>query len=136
MSTLNSLDDFHGNIAAFNYRHGSPRSDVNLMQCMVLRAQLITEELSELLEAAFRIDQKGSNDMEKTYTDLMDAYGDLLYVVIGTGSALDLDSTEILRLVCASNDSKRVTGDPRVRDKGPDFFPPDFSELVQRHLHG
>ena len=133
-SFLCYLDDFHENIAAFNKRHGSPNARKDGMsRTMLLRAQLITEELAELLDACRRVEIQGSEDAVK---DMMDAYGDLLYVVIGTGVALDLPSSNILSRVCASNDSKHVTEDSRVRDKGPHWFPPDFTDLAKDWING
>lgn len=135
-SSLYSLDDFHENIAAFNHRHRSPKASYegDYPLAGTLRAQLITEELAELLEAIFRIHQNGLT--EENVIDLMDAYGDLLYVVIGTGATFELPTQEILQRVCESNDTKHVTDDPRVRSKGPDFRAPEFRDLARRFLHG
>lgn len=75
-----------------------------------LRVHLIAEEFAELLNAI------GDEDP----VEIVDALGDLLYVVVGTAVAAGVGAEEFQEAVtriCASNDTKPAKGDPRCEDK-------------------
>lgn len=91
----------------------------------MLRAHLMLEELGELLVAM------GDKDDEA----ILDGLADLCYVVIGTAIDYKLPLAEAFDEVHRSNMTKfRVEeGDIRMRDKGPDYSPPDIKGILHRH---
>lgn len=92
------------------------------------RAHLILEELGEFLEA---FNYAGIYGM----TGVADGLVDLLYVVVGTMVQIDLPYQQIWDEIHKSNMSKqpRTPEDPRCRNKGPDYRPPDIATLIQQH---
>lgn len=142
-----SLKKYQDLVAEFHARHGSPldvpidpHDELYLFsaaiqgisrQCLkmfratskaaYLRLHLILEETSELAEA---IDQ--NNPVE-----FIDAYGDLLYVVLGTGATYGITRVdEIFAEIHRSNMTKTASDDPRVQSKGPDYEPPNLEHLA------
>lgn len=92
-----------------------------------LRVDLIAEELDELREAI----------RDKDIVEVADALTDLLYVVYGAGHAFGIDLDACFNEVHRSNMSKLGSdGKPIYREdgkvlKGPGFFEPDLSKLIQ-----
>lgn len=89
------------------------------------RLHLILEETAELAQA-LRMGWR---------TKIADAVADLLYVVIGTAESYGLPWVELLEEVHRSNMSKKVRSndDLRMRDKGPDYRPPDVGGVLERY---
>jgi NTP pyrophosphatase (non-canonical NTP hydrolase) len=88
-----------------------------------LRAHLILEEAGELVQAM------ACGDLEST----LDGLADLSYVTVGSAVQFKLPLPEAFEEVHRSNMSKigGGTNDPRVRDKGASYAPPNFTELLE-----
>jgi NTP pyrophosphatase (non-canonical NTP hydrolase) len=88
----------------------------------IFRMHLMLEELGELLKAM------ADGDIIKT----ADGLGDLLYVVEGVAVSFGLPTPEILAEIHKSNMTKkyRDTENARMRDKGPDYVPPDIASAI------
>jgi hypothetical protein len=101
------------------------RAYSELKEPRLLRAHLMTEELAEALNAL----------AERDEIELLDGLCDLLYVALGTAAAYDLPVVEGLLEVCRSNLTKapRQDGDPRLRNKGADYSPPDLQRVLADH---
>ncbi len=97
-----------------------------------LRVDLIAEELKELKEAI----------RDKDIVEVADALTDLLYVVYGAGHAFGIDLDACFSEVHRSNMSKLGSdGKPIYREdgkvlKGPAFFDPDLTKIVQGDNNG
>lgn len=95
-----------------------------------VREHLITEELSEMMLGIG----------EQNRVKIADALGDLLYVVYGAAVTYGIPLDAIFAEVHKSNMTKdvRKPGDTRLRDKGPNYVPPDIEGVLRRHgaLHG
>lgn len=93
----------------------------------LMRAHLMLEELGEVLVALAR------RDLVK----LADGLGDLDYVVHGTAVAYDIPLDEISEEIHRSNMTKAVRKpgayDPRLRNKGDSYVPPDIRRVLQEH---
>jgi len=93
---------------------------------IVLRLELIEEELRELREAI------GDADL----VEVADALTDILYVTYGAGHAFGINLDECFSEVQKSNMSKLdENGQPIYREdgkvlKGPNYFEPDLSKYV------
>ena len=93
-----------------------------------LRLSLIEEELVELKEAI----------ENKNLTEVADALTDILYVTYGAGHAFGINLDECFDEVQKSNMSKLgVDGKPIFNDKGkvmkgPNYFKPNFSKLIEK----
>lgn len=89
-----------------------------------LRGHLISEELSELLEAFASGDE----------VRVLDALGDLLYVILGTAVTTELPLAAAFIEIHKSNMTKRrQASDPdgaRVRVKGEGYQPPDLKRVL------
>jgi predicted HAD superfamily Cof-like phosphohydrolase len=70
------------------------------------RLNLIKEEFNELIDAVEK----------KNMTELIDALGDILYVVYGMGQALGVDLDKVFKIVHASNMSKLCNNLNEVND--------------------
>ena len=94
---------------------------------IVLRLELIQEELNELREAI------GNADI----VEVADALTDILYVTYGAGHAFGIDLDKCFQEVQESNMSKLDhNGDPIYREdgkvmKGPNYFQPDLTSIVK-----
>ena len=92
-----------------------------------LRAHLMSEELGEFLVAL----GEGHESLA------FDALLDLLYVCVGTADMYDWPLEEGWDEVQRSNMSKeKQPDDPaaeRVRDKGPNYSPPDLFKILEAH---
>jgi len=93
-----------------------------------LRIKLIEEELEELKEAI----------KEKDLLEVADALTDILYVTYGAGHAFGINLDECFDEVQKSNMSKLgIDGKPIFNDKGkvmkgPNYFKPNFSKLIEK----
>ena len=94
---------------------------------IVLRLELIEEELKELREAI------GNADI----VEVADALTDILYVTYGAGHAFGIDLDKCFQEVQESNMSKLDhNGEPIYREdgkvmKGPNYFSPDLANIVK-----
>lgn len=86
----------------------------------LLRAHLICEEVSEVVEAL----ESGNEVL------LLDALADLQYVTEGTAVTFGLPLKAAFVEVHRSNMTKKV-GDIRIRDKGKDYSPPNIEEVLR-----
>jgi len=91
----------------------------------LLRAHLITEELSEFISAMAVLDEELT----------LDALADLKYVVVGSAVVFELPLPEAFVEVHRSNMTKkvRIETDVRVRDKGSKWDPPRLKQILKRH---
>ena len=93
----------------------------------VLRAHLLIEEVGEFVLAL----EKGDEH------EALDALTDLLYVLIGTAVTFDWPLSEAFDEVHRSNMTKeKQPTDPsaaRVRQKGPNYSPPDIKGILQAY---
>ena len=93
---------------------------------------LIVEEFKEFLESDGMLFRHGKNVQEETLKEL----ADLVYVCYQYAENMGWNLDEALNLVHLSNLSKLgEDGEPIYRDdgkvlKGPNYKPPDLSELV------
>lgn len=91
------------------------------------RAHLILEEAAEVLRALANRDR----------VQLLDGLADLAYVTFGTAVAYGLPLDAALVEVHRSNMTKeRQADDPenvRMRDKGPNYEPPDLRRVLEEH---
>lgn len=89
-----------------------------------LRMHLILEEAAELMQAFVETDEEA----------VFDALSDLIYVTAGTAAVYDLPLQEGFAEVHRSNMTKeKQKSDPdaeRVRDKGPNYDPPNLKSLL------
>ena len=89
-----------------------------------LRAHLIVEEAAEVLAALHARDEVA----------LLDGLTDLQYVNLGTAATFDLPSGDAFVEVHQSNMTKQKSPkDPngqRLRDKGPNYRPPNLAEVL------
>jgi predicted HAD superfamily Cof-like phosphohydrolase len=92
-----------------------------------LRLHLILEEVAELIGCFAKQDAVG----------VADALGDLMYVTLGTAVTFDIPLEKIFNEIHRSNMSKEPQeSDPdkaRVRDKGPNYSPPNLAEIMRNH---
>lgn len=96
----------------------------------LLRFNLMKEENEEYLEAA------NNNDL----TEVADALGDMLYILCGTiiEHGMQHKIEEVFDEIQSSNMSKLgADGKPIYREdgkvlKGPDYFKPDLSSILQK----
>lgn len=90
----------------------------------IIRGHLIAEELGELLLAV----------ADRDILKIADALADLAYVVVGAAVVYGIPLDEVFREVHASNMTKAVQKDrdQRIRDKGPDYRPPNIMAAMGR----
>jgi NTP pyrophosphatase (non-canonical NTP hydrolase) len=90
-----------------------------------LRAELIIEEVSELIDALSL----------RNEVDLGDAVADLLYVVFGTGVTYSLPVRRLFMEVHRSNMTKSKTAADHAGDKGKskDFSPADIKSVIHQY---
>jgi NTP pyrophosphatase (non-canonical NTP hydrolase) len=99
-----------------------------------LQKRLINEEYYEVMSACDECDAKQFNIGSKI--ELLKELGDLVFVCYQMAAYLDLDLDEAMRRVFESNMSKLGdNGKPLRREdgkvlKGPNYQPPDLSDLV------
>lgn len=88
-----------------------------------LRLHLIMEECSELIKSMYEGDRLNT----------LDGMGDLMYVVAGSAIAFGWDLDGAVQEICKSNLTKCVSkgeDDPRLRDKGDTFEPPQLEQFL------
>ncbi|MDC0417666.1 nucleoside triphosphate pyrophosphohydrolase family protein [Candidatus Pelagibacter sp.] len=91
-----------------------------------LRIDLIKEELEELTEAM----------QKKNLLEVADALTDILYVTYGAGHAFGINLDECFNEVQNSNmsklgkDGKPIYNEAGKVMKGPNYFKPDFSKIL------
>ena len=91
-----------------------------------LRIDLIKEELEELTEAM----------QKKDLLEVADALTDILYVTYGAGHAFGINLDKCFNEVQNSNmsklgeDGKPIYNDSGKVMKGPNYFKPDFSKIL------
>jgi len=89
------------------------------------RTQLMIEELGETILGLAHCDEQ----------ETLDGLSDLAFVTIGTAIAFGLPIAEGFDEVCDSNltKAKRSKDDPRLRDKGSDYKPPNLKRILDEH---
>ena len=124
---LNSVKEFH---TAFEIGYSEiPRADLGDAKNM-LRYNLMKEENEEYLEAV----------QNKDLVEVADALGDMLYILCGTiiEHGLQYKIEEVFDEIQRSNMSKLgEDGRPVYREdgkvlKGPNYFKPDFSKIIDK----
>ena len=101
----------------FERSYSKRQEDIRL-----LRIHLLLEELGELIQAM------GDHDDTRAFDGLID----LLYVAIGAGVTFDYPLSEGFDEVAKSNMTKERS-DPRLRDKGDNYIPPDLDKILKDH---
>ena len=91
----------------------------------LLRAELMIEELGEAILGLANCDE----------AETLDGLSDLGFVTIGTAVTFGLPIVDGIDEVCDSNLTKtrRKNGDPRLRDKGDDYVPPNMARIISLH---
>lgn len=124
---LNAVQEFH---TAFAIGHSEvPRADLGTAK-NILRYELMREENEEYFEAVQNHD----------LVEIADALGDMLYILCGTilEHGLQHKIEEVFDEIQRSNMSKLgADGKPIYREdgkvmKGPNYFKPDFSKILQQ----
>ena len=97
----------------------------NSYDLRIARAQLMIEELGETIVGLANCDE----------VETLDGLSDLAFVTIGTAVSFGLPLNEGLEEVCSSNLTKspHKKDDARVRDKGPDYRPPNLKKVMALH---
>lgn len=88
------------------------------------RVYLMLEELQEVVEALAQNDE----------VLLADALGDLKYVTVGTDITYGIPGQAVFDEIHKSNMTKierDITTNHRMRDKGPDYVPPDIAKVLK-----
>lgn len=106
-----------------------PQSPVtpNVKIC-ALRMDLIKEEASELKKAF----------IDGDLTEIADAIGDLLYVVIGTAVACGIEIEPVFDEIHRSNMTKFIDGHRRADGKwvkGPSYTPANLAPIIKAQCH-
>lgn len=110
-------------VKEFNTAYGIEAPDRFNEDSIALQSQLIHEEYDELNCAG-------------SHAELLDAIGDLIYVLIGLALKADYDLDGALREIHRSNMSKLgADGKSILREdskilKGPNYTPPDLTPYV------
>ena len=109
----------------------------------LLRVGLLIEELSEFQQAVSTVIHASNKDEEKEgLVEMVDGITDLLYVVIGTAVALNINIEEAFNEVHRSNMSKLdANGEPIFREdgkilKGENYSPPELERFVGKNERG
>ena len=115
----------------FHKKHGSHLDEpVKPAGKALQRSLYILKSLAEARHAQVRqvlVEALAEGNVEK----FLDAYGDLLYVVFGTGATYGVTFTkELFYEIHRSNMSKPAKGDPRVQDK-TGYIPVDLAKFTR-----
>ncbi len=101
-------------------------ADTHSNSTRTARAQLMTEELAETIDALIMRNEE----------KLLDGLSDLLFVTLGTAITFDMPIEEGHLEVVRSNLSKAVR-DPdnnaRIRDKGPNYVAPNMKKVLETY---
>lgn len=138
-------------VREFHETYGQPLRTTPSLEVpeLHMRMQLVAEEFMELVEAAYgdkalkilepaweeaiQADE-GSRDI----IEVVDALGDLIYVIYGFAHTIGVDLNKILDEIQSSNMSKvGADGKPIYRAdgkilKGPNFVEPDISKILKK----
>ena len=89
------------------------------------RTQLMVEELGEAIQGLANCDE----------LETLDGLADLAFVTMGTAIAFGLPLPQAVDEVCTSNltKAKRSKEDIRLRDKGPNYVPPNMKRILALH---
>lgn len=123
---MKQFGDMHMKVREFQKKMGFPSQDKPTemkMKMLFKRIRLIAEEEFELIQA---ID-------ENNFMKMVDAYGDLLYVVIGFGATLGLPTQAIFDEVHRSNMTKVGMNEHMKGGKGEGFEQPDLESVMVDH---
>ena len=126
---LDHVEKFHDTFGITNKYQ--PKADVG-EDIIALRHRLMSEENEEYLEAA------KAGDL----VEVADALGDMMYILCGTILSHGMQNIieEIFEEIQASNMSKLgADGKPIYREdgkvmKGPNYFRPNISAIIDDHL--
>ena len=126
---LDHVEKFHDTFGITNKYQ--PDTSVGA-DTIALRHRLMAEENEEYLEAALAGDA----------IEVADALGDMMYILCGTilSHGMQHIIEEIFEEIQASNMSKLgEDGQPIYREdgkvmKGPNYFKPNISDIVEKHL--
>lgn len=140
---IEAVTEFHNTFGIA----GVSRMDMSNHSLNTLRLNLISEEVSELMDEVgegfqhedhFEFQPKVEPiSRERVAKEL----ADLLYVVIGTAVSWDVPLEEVFEEVHRSNMSKAgPDGKPIFRDdgkllKGPDYTPAELKPIIEAHLN-
>lgn len=124
---INAVQEFH---TAFGLGYSKDLNADLTPEKVMLRFNLMKEENEEYLEAA----------QNKDIVEVADALGDMLYILCGTiiEHGLQHKIEEVFAEIQRSNMSKLgPDGKPIYREdgkvlKGPDYFKPDFSSILEK----
>lgn len=99
-----------------------------IVSAIARTVHLLCEESGEMIQGMTDPNISASDRERLT----LDGLADTQYIVSGTAYLLDLPLNEAFQIVHDSNMTKAVRkpGDPRVREKGPDYVAPNFSGLL------
>jgi len=100
--------------------------EANNTSTRIARAQLMIEELAEIIEAMITGDEE----------ELLDGLADLLFVTLGTAITFNMPIEEAHEEVCKSNLTKckrDQSKDPRIRCKGENYVPPKIKEVLEKY---
>ena len=111
---------------AKKFETGKPNQSDGSFDLRLLRAHLLLEELAETLVALAR----------RNLVKLADGAGDLDYVLHGTCIAFGINLEDITAEIHKSNMTKAIrrdtVDDPRLRNKGDSYVPPDIEGALLR----
>ena len=98
------------------------RTNYGAHDARIARAQIHIEETAEMVEALASLNE----------VELLDALSDNQFITMGTALTFKMPLEEGHLEVCRSNLTKdvRAVNDPRLRDKGPDYKPPQLKEIL------
>lgn len=139
---VNQVKDFHDTYGLPVKKQGELKQmDFEKMKALLeLRSKLIMEEAAETAAAMSDYikltEEKKIEERKDAHREILDGIGDTIVVCVGAALALGIDIEEVMRRIYTSNMSKLgEDGNPIYREdgkvlKGPNFFNPDFSDLI------
>lgn len=133
-SMIDQVHAFHikfGDTIGQKFKSGS----VNLRE-MDRRVKFLNEEVTEFTIAAGKlltslIQKRDVTHSQPRLAEFLKEYGDVLYVLLGTGVAFGLPVEEILNRVHTSNMTKGGMGPDKKVVKGPGYVAPDLLDLAK-----
>ena len=119
----NMLNDISTNLILLSKKI-EDRMKIEEVSPRLHQVYLHLEELSELVEALASLDEVA----------LLDALADLQFITMGTAVTFTMPLEDAHFEVCKSNLTKNLRSDQRVRDKGPNYVPPNLKDvLISNH---